>query len=485
MSLPWRDAPKAIPAIILVVVLLVTSVAAWTDNSDWRTSLLDNQLVAAWDKDDYETAELIILRQLRQRPDDGRLVYRLGLARDLNGENEAALDLMKKLAFGKRNERAARWILEKEYLGKDWEQLDDEGKDEFGRILALIHQEAPKDMAIKRLYADYLIAAEKLPQAIPVLEELARVQPMRGLQAAALARRLGNEATANRFAERTLDAVSRMSEEDPTNAVLALAVAQNQLFLKRFAETVRTLDRSIPRVKDDDERNMLKQAMGDTIVAWVAHIEESPVNSVNDRLRILKMLQTALRYAPSNLRVMTVVADEVLAVIDEDDAKIAAVREALIDGSSAGIAHFIRGTAALMNDDVESATISLQLAAKHMPQSGAILNNLAVALAEKGGEDNLEKALRISESAIKETPNLTPHYFETRGQILFKMGRFLDAIPDLERSLAVESLAKQSHKTLAVCYEKLGEKQLSNLHLEAAKEDELILPSTDENEKTR
>ncbi len=466
-SILWRDAPRAIPALILVLVLTVTGVVAWNGTSSWRDDQLNRQLQLAWDEENFATAELVVMRQLRSRPDDATLLYRLALTRDAKGESENAVTLMRDLARIKRHEAAARWVLQKEYFGNDWGTLQESQRDEFGELLKLIHEQNPEDIPITQLYADYLIAAEKYTQAIPVLGELISVQPMRGLQAAALTRSLGNDAAADRLAEKTLEKVSRMLGEDPTNSRLALAVAQNQLFLKRYAEAVRTLELAASRAKADEDRLQLNQAIGDSIVAWVSSIEETSNRSVNQRLKILQMLEVALEHAPNNPRVLTLVADQVLATADQQDEQITAVRKALIDGSSTGIAHFIRGTAALMKDDVETATTSLQLAADHMPQSGAILNNLAVALSMRD-ESNLEQALKISESAIKQTPNATPHFFETRGQILYRMGRYLDAIPDLERALAVEELAPAAHQTLADCYKEIGEPELSRLHREAA-----------------
>jgi tetratricopeptide (TPR) repeat protein len=269
------------------------------------------------------------------------------------------------------------------------------------------------------------------------------------------------------LAERTLEKVARLSEEDPTNSNLALAVAQNQLFLKRYPEAIETLERAARRAKTDHDREELRQALGDSIVAWVNSLKEPTVSGISDRLRILRMLQSALEYAPDNPRVLNLVADQVLAAIDEENEQVVAVREALINGSSTGIAHFIRGTAALLRDDLESATRSLKLASDHMPRSGAILNNLAVALAARDDAD-LEQALKISDSAIKQTPDPTPYYYETRGQILCRLGRYLDAIPDLERALPVQSLAPDVHRSLAICYENIGEQELSRLHREKA-----------------
>lgn len=469
LAISWRDIPKAIPALILIFVLVVTGTIAWNDNSNWRTELLDNQLAVAWEQESYDTAELVIKRQLVRRPSDTSLVYRLGLAREFQDDLEGAAGIMRSLTAYKRYEPAARWLLKKEFIDKQsdqrsmWSSLDKEQKAEFGSILKLILDAAPDDFPVKQLYADYLMAVEKFPQALPILEDLSADQPMRGLQAAILSRRLGNDVSAERYAIRALNEVSRMSKEDPTNSVLSLAVAQNQIFLKRFAESIRTLQQGIERASDDDTRAQLRLVIGNAIVAWVTHEETLPEQ---DTLRVLKLLQAGLRYTPNHPRILAMVADQAIATVDNDDEQIAAIRQALISGSDAGIAHFIRGTAALMKDDVESATMSLKLAAEHMPRSSVILNNLAVALASREDPD-LEQALLISETAISQSANPSPHFFETRGQILFQMNRYLDAIPDLERSLKAKTLAKKAHQALATCYEKLGEEDLSALHRDA------------------
>lgn len=469
-GIPWRDAPKAIPAMLLTLVLAITGMVAWTDSSGWRNDMLTTRLQSAIDKEDYKSAELVVMRQLGNRPEDEELLYRLALIRDANEDPDAARSLMRDLVRVKRYEPAARWLLEKEFLLKRQEDesfvMDEEQKKEYGRLLAIIHDAKPKDYGIQSLYSDYLVSERRFEQAIPIMAELAKVQPMRGLQAAVLARQQGNEATAEGLAGGALDIVEEMWEEDPGNSKLALAVAQSQLFLKQYADSIETLETAARRTKSDEERQQFFLARGDAIVAYCRSISEDDI-SRRDRLRILRMLQSALEFSPSNPNVLTLVADQVLATVNDDDEQIQALRESLINGSSVGISHFIRGTAALIDDDPETATKYLQLASEHMPNGGAILNNLAVAMAMRPDAD-LEQALKISQSAIEQTPAPTPHFFDTRGQILVQLGRYLEAIPDLEKALQMDDLAFEAHQSLAICYEKIGDKELGQLHREAA-----------------
>ncbi|MEL6106507.1 MAG: tetratricopeptide repeat protein, partial [Planctomycetota bacterium] len=226
-----------------------------------------------------------------------------------------------------------------------------------------------------------------------------------------------------------------------------------------------TRNRSVTVLLGDSSMNLTQ--------AWVKFIEESPSNTVTERLRVLKMLQAALRFAPNNPRVVTLIADHVLKSLDEDDTELVTVRNALVNGSSVGIAHFIKGTSALMKKDMKNAELHLELAVELMPRSGAILNNLAVALAMREDPD-YERALELSGAAIDLVKTPTPHFYETRGQILFRMGELKEAIPDLERALAEPSLAKKAHEMLANCYDEVGDKELADNHRTAVERLEMI-----------
>ena len=468
LSLPWNNSVKTLPAIFLMLLIGVAGFIA-SNKSNWRSEWLNKQLQVAVESNHYATAELVVKRQLGYQPDDKELLFRLASLKEAQEAHEEALRLMRILVGYQQHVGAAKWLLQHEYIGKNWHQLDFKQQEEFGAILKLLTKEEPDNMMFKQLYADYLIACQKFPQAIPVLNDLARAQPMRGLQAAALARQMGNQAIAKRYAEQALETVAKLSIEDPTNSILALAVAQNQLFLKRYGEAVRTLERAVKRAKIPEDQQKLSLAMGDAIVAWVGFIEESPQHSDKDRQRVLRMLQVALKYAPNNPRVLTLVADQVLATMDEKDEQTRALRNALVSGTSPGIAHFIRGTAALMKGDLQRAEQSLQLAEKELPRSGAILNNLAVAMSMTD-EPKLELALKMSNKAIELTPGASPHFYETRGQILVRLERHTDAIADLEKALSVKSLASKAHEALAICYEKIGDSELAEAHREAIQE---------------
>jgi tetratricopeptide (TPR) repeat protein len=472
MSLPWSLAPLTIPALILIVIVSVATVIAFSDNSNtWRANLLKSQLMTALDTDDFKTAELLLARQVQERPKDGDLGFRLAMIQSELGKKEQAIAQMQRLIQTKRHKEAARWIVREKFDKRQWRDLSEDERAEFGSLTKLMFEEFPKDPTVKNLYADYLIASGNLTKALPILDDLSIENPLRGLQAAAVARRLGLDERANAIAERSLNTMSTISDEDPTNLAVSLAVAQNQLFLNKHRDAIQTLNKAIKLSKTPEEQQMARQAFGDAMVALVKHIEDTTSGSVQDRLRIMEHMKIALEFAPQNPRVLTVISNQILATLNDDNEQIAAIRQALLKGVSPGVAHFIKGTSALMKGDNEVATRELKLANEHMPLSSAVMNNLAVVLLQNPDVD-LEQPLRIVEEAIRLGENAPPHYYETRAQVLLRMERYEEAIPDLERALEIPSLTAKAHLDLATCYEKISQPdlELAAAHRKAAEE---------------
>jgi predicted Zn-dependent protease len=462
-TIPWKRASTAIPALALTIALAILLFVSTGENVSWRNQLIRDQLASALERDDYKTADLLIRRQIEEGDESAETLFRLAVARHQQDQTEEAYALMRGLVAQQRDPRAARWLLQELYDQKKWADLEDAEQREFGQLLRFLSEETPDDLGIKQAYADYLVRTNRQNQAIPYLVQLASVQPMRGLQAAMISRQAGEDDAATRYAETTLEKVQQLFAEEPANPQLAMANVQALLFLEKYADAVRLLNESIGRMKTKEHQAGLQQAMGETIVVWINKIESEPNETAEERLRVLKMLQVALQYAPNNPRVLSLVADQVLKTLESDDKELAKVRAALVKGSSPGIANFIRGTAALLKDDADKATLHLKLAAEHLPHSSAILNNLAVAMAKKKDGD-LEQALQISEKAIESVSEPNAYFYETRGQILTKLGKHLEAIPDLERALAEESLADAAHESLAVCFEALGDDELAQEH---------------------
>jgi tetratricopeptide (TPR) repeat protein len=355
----------------------------------------------------------------------------------------------------------------KHYLPQLPDGLSGRDNADYTDLLDWLYLTAPRDTELAKLYAEQLLRVRRFADALPILVQLMPESPGIGLKAAVISRGLGYETRAAGYAKQSLDEFVRLREKEPSRADLAVALAECNLFLNQYAEAAAVLRHALELNKHEKESEQLRNLLAHSFVIWANSFARKPQKTAIDRLQSLKLLQNALTIAPNHPLVLQMVADQVLEVIDETDSEIVALRQSLVLGTSPGVSHFIRGTAAVLKGDIQAAEMHLEIASKTLPMSDVILNNLACVIYQKEGGD-LERALALSETAIKRNPNPAPHYLETRGQILRKLERWIDAIPDLEAALAVPALAAEAHRGLAECFENLGDKELSDQHRQAA-----------------
>jgi predicted Zn-dependent protease len=79
----------------------------------------------------------------------------------------------------------------------------------------------------------------------------------------------------------------------------------------------------------------------------------------------------------------------------------------------------------------------------------------------------MENALAAVNKALEISPDQF-RYRETRGQILVRLGRWKDAIQDLEFAANGLPGSAEVHRSLAKAYDALGDQQLARVHREHA-----------------
>jgi tetratricopeptide (TPR) repeat protein len=124
------------------------------------------------------------------------------------------------------------------------------------------------------------------------------------------------------------------------------------------------------------------------------------------------------------------------------------------------------GTAAAMSKEIELARTLLARVVEADPKHAAAWNNFAWALTQEPNKD-LNKAL----DAVNRALELSPQEFrfrETRGQIMVGLGRWQEAVDDLEFALNGMPDMPAIHVSLAAAYEKLGQTELAEIHRQQA-----------------
>jgi predicted Zn-dependent protease len=96
------------------------------------------------------------------------------------------------------------------------------------------------------------------------------------------------------------------------------------------------------------------------------------------------------------------------------------------------------------------------------PKMSMVANNLAWLLTFSEPHD-YPRALQIMDELLKHFPD-SPVFHETRGEVLVKLGRWHDAVTDLEYALPWHKDNPRTHSALAQAYAALGMKDLAAEH---------------------
>jgi tetratricopeptide (TPR) repeat protein len=124
------------------------------------------------------------------------------------------------------------------------------------------------------------------------------------------------------------------------------------------------------------------------------------------------------------------------------------------------------GTAAAEAGNFDQAKTYLLEAVTKDAKNAIAWNNYAF-IATQGEKPDYEEALKAVNKALELIPEEF-HFRETRGQILVNLGKWKEAIPDLEFAVNGMPTSPEIHLALAKAYEATGEEQLARLHRQQA-----------------
>jgi predicted Zn-dependent protease len=121
-----------------------------------------------------------------------------------------------------------------------------------------------------------------------------------------------------------------------------------------------------------------------------------------------------------------------------------------------------------LRNDGANEKFHLERAYQLDSKSGLIANNLAWVLSQPPNPD-FARALALIDVPLAREPN-NPIYLDTRGRIYLAMGRWKDALADLEVVLAKAPDTDGLHSALAEVYDKLNQPALAAEHRAIATE---------------
>lgn len=291
--------------------------------------------------------------------------------------------------------------------------------------------------------------------ALPHLQIAASHSVQWALPLAQLLNHLGKEDESAAVMEEALIELKAAALRDTTSIRNRLNWALGNVVLGRFDEAEQILKAGM-RLQPDPR---YVQRLADV---YVVHYDALQEGDETDSWQGVELLHAALELMPQHHGVL----NRLGRISASDPAVRQHLRERLVrmadEGKVNGIVHFMLGVLAIQAEDYSKAKSYFQLVEKSGTQSYELLNNLAWAMAHSETPD-LESALQLANAAVSRAPN-DGRALDTRGQILAKLGRWDEAIADLEQALPSVANPNSVRKTLVKAYSQLGLDELAARH---------------------
>lgn len=420
-----------------------------------RTQTYQRVLNTALLSKNYKQALIACRTLIDLQPNDyGRQLQRAQIETEL-GNSQLADTLLIRLASDKKFGPAAILLADKQGKIEDIKNWPPERHQLFRGLMTIALQSddiASKNLAKFRLVA-YLSKLGADREALNYLMDLVPDNPQLALLACELANQSGdltrlqtNIPIAKAYHRKQLDSA-------PDSVDDRVKLARVMQLDGETEEAIQLLGDGIAINKDDRVINELANA-------YVFHSNKLATTSSRPEtlLQRVQLLHQAVSIAPRNPTVVEAVISFAIQCKDNKNEEVVTLREATVQGIDPQSVHFVRGTIALLDNKIDEAMAHLELASQDNEQLPGILNNLAFAISSQKNGD-LEKALSLANASASLLNH--PYIYETRGQILFKLGRLKEATIDLEKGLQAPELALAILPKLIEAHLEMGNQTLA------------------------
>jgi tetratricopeptide (TPR) repeat protein len=434
-----------------VVLLAAAAGAGWlmtrTDGS--RIVLYNSVVKTAADTSDHRMRLLALLRLALLEDSRPEPRYQFGLLVEEQGEVDRARQIMQQLAIVSEPVLVDAYF----WLARDALQSEQPQLDVVEWHLRKVLDRRADHLESHQLLAQVYLNRDDFDTALPHLEAAAAQFPENHITLASYYRSTNQQVnldTSAAEARRIFDERFQRTHDLES----ALRLGQLEYVLGDYEKTATVLEEAQHRKADD----RVEQALRQTYLMW-ASVE-------NDDVAKLRHLERARGWGAEPQMIVAILLTFIATEGPSRDAAEVMLRKFLDAGQSVASCHYVLGTMAVKDKKLELARDHLEQAYKLSPDLPEVANNFAWVLSRCDRPD-LERALTILNKAID--LNNQPEIRETRGQVLLKLGRYQEAVTDLEFAVNFLKLP-EVHESLAEAYDKLGATELAEQHRKKARE---------------
>jgi tetratricopeptide (TPR) repeat protein len=445
---------RGLPALAALVGAVVLGVCCWQTAPAALVGPYRSAAARAFAAKDYQTARTCFDRLTLLEEDHPEHRWGLALAADaLSEQDEFEAHLQELAPLGRQGYGPAHLLAAQRLLRRPTPTAEQRRDAEMHLIWA--DKALPESDEVRLVVGRYYLGRGKPDEAEPYLARAVAKHPELHLALAWLYAARGEKDRVHHHATAAAAYYRRLVEEDPSKQGLRFAWAEALGLLGDHSAAVPVLARGLELTQEPAFRKALAQ----TYVSWAEARARAPDGAFAERLALL---ERALALDGDNLGALNQLLALGRGTGDEAAKGRATLEAALARGQSSPLVHLALGMDAWQNGEHDKARLHLEQAHTLSPQSAVVTNNLAWLLAHAEKPD-LERALALAEAALKSQPNRVA-IRDTRGRILARMGRWKEALADLEAVLPALADDRELHRTLADVYEHLGNPSLAAEH---------------------
>lgn len=303
----------------------------------------------------------------------------------------------------------------------------------------------------------FYVRSGRLNDAVKYLEMVEDQFPAQRLLLSELYTRMGRTVDAARLigsAERHYRAKVKDSVDD-VDARLQWAAALTKQ--EKFPEAMEALRKGHTLTTDV----RITSAMVELFSMWEMSLakqrkDETLPNQVS-------LIQQGLILAPSNVYLLTRMMEISSRKGPEGEKAKQILQDMLVNGNSAPIIQHLLAMQAHAEGRLEEAKFHWEKSlATDTQVTPIVMNNLAWIYCHMEKPD-LERALNMIDMVIAKYPALAAFY-GTRGEVLARLKRYKEALPDLEKGVKEMQQSVELHVSLAECYDNLGVPSMAEAH---------------------
>ena len=451
----WLLLLQALPALLAGAAILVPTAGALSTPAQERQARYLEQAKTAYKGKDYAGALTCYDRLAYLGAERPKVLYGLGLCAEALGQAARAEAIMGALApadqagYAPAHFWQARRLLSTTPLSPGAREAAE------SHLLRALDGQLDDREAAHALLGEVYLETRRYDEAELHLTKAVKAKPQLRLRLAQLYALRGDKERARAEAQLAVGYFRARTKADLEDRRARLGWADATAFLEDFPGAVAVLREGL-NVADDP---VYRAALGGVYFLWSEAVGRDANAKPGDELTLV---EAGLRCDPTNVGLLNLLLAAVKVGGPQADQARESLQALLASGKAPASVHFALGLDAWQRGKADEARVHFERANELAPQTPAVANNLAWVLATSEHPD-LDRALDLSNLAVGQAPK-DLSFRDTRGRILMKLGRWKDALADLEAALPGNADNTDLHSALAEVYDRLGAPETAAEH---------------------